>query len=335
MLKNTLFSVVNRLAKVPNAISFAITFPVLCMTLLCTPGIFAQTLSFSDPPTEYSTILIGGQASGLGGVGTAAWNNGLYVAYTSNNGNGDLYLTHTTDGTTFSSSQLVNLTTNSVSNPALAVYNGDLYIAWIDTNGNPQLAYTADGLNFYGGGTVLDGALFSPSLVAYKGNLYLAYVRSSDHALMVCSTTTSCTNESPILLGDSPSLTVFNSTLYVAYHNNGGDHYVWVATSIDGVHFTPNSSPNSSHTSTAPSIVVHNNILYIIFRQNSTGDRIYYTYSTNGTTFVSPIQVSITMGGPPSAVVPTFACCSTLSGDLFVVFRQNNSYHYMFTTHAP
>jgi hypothetical protein len=146
---------------------------------------------------------------------------------------------------------------------------------------------------------------------AWNNGLYVAYT-DSDHALMICSTITSCTDESPVLLGDTPSLTVFNSTLYVAYHNNGGDHYVWVATSTDEVRFTTNSSPNSSHTSTAPSIVVHNCILYIVFRQNSTGDRIYYSYSTNGTTFVSPIEVGITMDNPPSAVVPTFACCSTL-----------------------
>jgi hypothetical protein len=137
------------------------------------------------------------------------------------------------------------------------------------------------------------------------------------------------------LSNQAPVQRLPSSTLYVAFHNNGGNHYIYDATSTDGVHFTVHTGPNSSHTSTAPSIVVHNSILYIIFRQNSTGDRIYYTYSTDGTTFVSPIEVGITMGRPPSAVVPTFNCCSSLSGYLFVVFRQNNSYHYMFTTHTP
>ncbi len=47
----------------------------------------AQTLTWSNP-YEISWIQVGGQLNGVGGVGTAVWNNKLYVAYADNSLNG-------------------------------------------------------------------------------------------------------------------------------------------------------------------------------------------------------------------------------------------------------
>ncbi len=309
-------------------------------------GVFGQTLSFSVPPTEYSNIQVGGQLYGMGGVGTAIWNNRLYVAYTQNNYQGGTLLTYTSDGVNFSPSTIVPVggaTGFSASNPALTVFNNQLYIAFVDQYNIPVYTSTSDGVTFAAlHAACSTTATASPGMVAYKNNLYMGYMTASGHNLALCNITPPQKNPAPyatvysnISLGDSPSLAVFNNTLYIAYRNDSGNHYLYLATSTDGINLTLSNAANSSHTSTAPSIAIHNGILYIMFRQNSSGDHLYYTYSTDGVNFSGPIYVGITMGGPPSATTATFNCCSTLNGNLFVVFRQNDTGHYLFTTHSP
>jgi hypothetical protein len=323
-------------------VSSQAVFAVL-VVILTTTSLNGQTLTFSTPPTEYSNILVGGQAYGMGGVGTAIWNNNLYVAYTDNSGNGDLWLIHTSDGTTFSAPTQVTSSPTAVysaNNPSLAVYSGALYVAYVDSSGGPDYVSTTDGTSFSAVNKLCGGtAGASPSMAVFNSKLFMGYLNATNHTLSVCTIETgyitSYSQYPSISLGDSPSLGVFGSTLYIAYRDNSSSHYIYLAYSSTGTSFTVSTGPNSSHTSTAPSIVVHNGYLYILFRQNSSGDRLYYTYSSNGSSFSSPIEVGITMGGPPSGVTATFNCCSSLNGDLFAVFRQNDTGHYLFTTHAP
>jgi hypothetical protein len=304
----------------------------------------AQTLSFQLTPNQDRAIQIGGEANQKGGVGAAVWNNKTYVAYTDNSGNGNLWLTYTADGTNYvTPTQIIApapYTVFSNSNPSLAVFNSKLYVAYVDNYGEPTYLSTTNGSTFQTFGTCGGGnAGNSPSLTAFNGYLYCAYRNTSTNTLSIgqlnSSEVLTQRSYSNISVGISPGLGVFNNTLYVAYRDTGSDNYIYLAKSTDGVNFTLSNAATQDHTSTAVSLVVHNSILYLIYRQNDTGNRLYYAYSTDGSTFSGNNAVSITMGGNPAAVNATFNCCSSLSGDLFVIYRQNDSGHYLYDTYAP
>ncbi|MDI3255980.1 MAG: hypothetical protein QJR10_14540 [Bacillota bacterium] len=297
--------------------------------------VYGQTLNWSSP-REYTPIQIGGQANGLGGVGVANWNNSMYIAYTDNSGNGDVWLTHTSDGVNFATPVQVTVTGSqtvySAANPSLAVFNNKLYIAWVDNFGDATFVSTSDGSTFGSTlGLCTNGtAMNSPSLAAFDGYLYLGYrTTSSTYGNCRIATDNSTQNSTyGYSVGESPALGVFNNRLYVAYKDTGGDHYIYLLISSDGSTFSQSSAATGSHTSTACSIAVHHNVLYIGFRQNDSGDRFYYTYSTDGVNFSGPIEVHWTMGGPPALV------SSPSDLYLFNVFRQNDTGHYLFTAYG-
>lgn len=317
---------------------------LLLVSLLAVPGrsAIAQILNWSSP-TEYSPIQVGGQ-SGRGGVGAAVFNGKLYIAYTDNLSNGNLWLTYQTSPTTYAVPVLVTVPSSqnvqSAMNPSLAVYNNRLWIVWVSSQ---VLNYTstADGINFNLGthwapvgscgigGILLD----SPNLTTFGSKLYIGF-RTTSSTLGICTLTStdptltdlaiSTTDYPNFSLGESPGLGVFNGNLFVAYKDTSGSNYIYLAQSYNGVNFSLNTGATGSHTSSAPSIAVYNGVLYIGFRQNSSGDRFYYTYSLDGVNFSGPIEVHWTMGGPPALIVgPDLK--------LYNIFRQNDSGHYLFT----
>lgn len=311
---------------------------VLLLALSFGASVQAQTLTWASP-VEHTGVQVGGQPYGMGGVGAAVWNGDVYIAYADNSGNGNLWTAYTTTGAVFTKQQ-VNLSSGAPSdmgNPSLAVFNNLLYLAWINTSEQAEFAYSADGVNFtYAGScTPTAGAVASPSLTVFQGNLYMGIMTASGHYLAICKIAvdnTATVNEYPSFsVGDMPALGAYNNTLYAAFRDDSSSHYIYLAESTDGVNFLESTAATSSHTSTACSIVVYGGILYIGFRQNSSSDHLYYTYSTDGVTFSAPIYVGYTMGGPP-ALIDTFG--TEVAGQIFNVFRQNDTGHYLYTSSA-
>lgn len=300
----------------------------------------AQTLNWGSP-VQYSPIRVGGQNS-RGGVGTAVFQGKLYIAYTDNSGNGNVWLTYQTSPTTYASPVQVTVTgpqyVQSAGNPTLAVYYDRLYIAWIDSYGGVDFTYTTDGVTFPAPqlGTCKQPTLAqdSPSMTTWGYNaegLLIAY-RTRNSTLGICTVNyvdlAGSVNEySNFSLGESPGAGSFNSKIYIAYKDTTGSNYIYLAESTDGVNFTGATGATGNHTSSAASVVEYRGVLYIGYRQNSDGDRFYYTYSTDGASFSSPIVVHWTMGGPPALIVGP-------DSKLYNIFRQNDSGHYLYTASA-
>jgi hypothetical protein len=162
-------------------------FVYIALLFVCVaPLALAQTLT-STSPIEDPSIQIGGQVNGLGGVGILNWNNAAWIAYSDNSQNGNVWLTHTTDGVNFAAPVQVVIngpqTVNASSNPTLGFLNGNLLIAWIDPSGSLDFTWTSDGTHFQTalGLCTNGGATASPSSGFLNGITYLGYQTTPAH----------------------------------------------------------------------------------------------------------------------------------------------------------
>ena len=80
------------------------------------------------------------------GSSAAVFNGKLHLAYIGTNRDNTLNITSSSDGQSFSTSQIAG---NSNFSPSITAYNGRLYLAWAAKNSfRIQVASSSDGVNF-------------------------------------------------------------------------------------------------------------------------------------------------------------------------------------------
>jgi len=223
-----------------------------------------------------------------GAPGLAYFNNKLYVAFKANDSSNYLYITTSSDGSTFSTPATQYSSVILTGSPALTVFNGVLFIAYLNpSNSELMMVDSTDGVNFS-----------APYAIEAPGI-------------------------GPFYSSSSPSLTVFNNQLIIAYLDlsSGYERY---STSTNGATFV-GPGPISTYTaSSAPALTAYNGILYASFQEASNHDLVVAT-SQDGSAFTYQTAYSgIQIGGQPSMVGSVYG--------LVVSFRSNDGYHVLFVT---
>lgn len=90
--------------------------------------------------------------------------------------------------------------------------------------------------------------------------------------------------------GTSPSMTVFNGYIYIAYMSNGGDDTLYITNSSNNYASATHFTNIKMRSATAPAIATYNGYLWLAWVNGST-NIVNLAYSTNGTTFSSPVEV--------------------------------------------
>jgi hypothetical protein len=123
--------------------------------------------------------------------------------------------------------------------------------------------------------------------------------------------------------GTSPSMTVFNGEIYIAYQANDGSHNTMITTSSDGVNFsTPVRYTNIlTNSATGPVIIAWNGQLWLSY----TGENgyVYLMSSPDGLNFSAPTPVIDSAGEQePANSQPTLA---VYNGLLWITVVWNGS----------
>lgn len=95
---------------------------------------------------------------------------------------------------------------------------------------------------------------------------------------------------SSVVLGSStsPCPVEFNAKAYLFY-KGGSTSNLYFSTSTDGITWTPNTQIPSVTTGYSPYAIVYNNSIYVFFIDPS--NKIYFVYSSNGTTWSAPKSI--------------------------------------------
>ncbi len=296
---------------------------------------FAQTLSWSSPQSSAFFTDVGG-TSGRNSVGAAAFQGGLWIAYTSTaNCSGDCPIvvannggagasTAFNGGTTVPTSFFFTGYAVSSDNPALLSGNvinvgPTLFLAFRTSSGGEYIARTTNGSSWdvfsLGSiGTSPSGPVYSPSMALSSdgSTLYIGYMDAATYNPILCSlnaanpSSPSCqtlTGLRPMFF--NPGLSFFQNQLYMGFEDRGGSHCLY----FDRGDPTTNSfsvwNPNNScpeQTSAAPSLVTHNGYLYSAFRTNDSSQKFTVRVTTNGSDFGYRQQPGWSIDGPPGLV---------------------------------
>jgi hypothetical protein len=192
------------------------------------------------------------------------------VFYVAANGSDDLLVTTSTNGVSWTTS--APLTGQfSAWPPALASFYGEFVLAYVANNGTHDLLVSTSNLVI----PVTGGrsSSMSPALTVLGNELVLAYVANDGtHDLLVTTSTNgaSWTTSTPVTGQTSPvtpALSVIpNPTsseepfttlnLMMVYISDSGTNHLLVTTSVDGVHWTPNTPIGGQSSRVTPALYV-------------------------------------------------------------------------------
>ncbi len=312
---------------------------VLCrliasVSLLLGVPAFAQTLTWSTPQSHVFFPDVGG-TSGRNSVAAAAYQGGIWIAYTStssctgsdcpiviaNNG-GAGASTAFNGGTRVNTSFFFQGYAISSDNPALlsATVNGvpTLFLAFHTSQGGEYLATTTtvDGSswNVYVIGVPTISPVYSPSMALSPdgSTIYIGYMDASSTKPILCSVNAADRNSQScqILSGlrgmnFNPGLAFFQNQLYMGFEDRGDSHCLYFdrgdpTTNSFSLWNPTNNCPEQ--TSSAPSLVNHNGLLYTAFRTNDSSQKFTVRVTTNGIDFAFRQQPGWSIDGPPGLV---------------------------------
>jgi hypothetical protein len=153
-------------------------------------------------------------------------------------------------------------------------------------------------------------------MVFFQDKLFMAYVAPDTSGKLYVITTSDGITWSPESTSTnlymttatrvSPSLTVYNNRLYMAYVSNDGSNTLMVASSGDGATWVGGAVPYQ-HTKQTPALAVYYNKLYVAFTSNNEDGTllidIYDGVKWSGETVVSnPAATQYSNTGPSLAV---------------------------------
>jgi len=262
---------------------------------------------FASPAIQQPDIAIGSKPA------LASFNGSLYVAFQANDPVNELWLTTSSDGSSFTKAiGYPNIRIGSA--PAMAAFNNQLFVAFQANDPVNELWVTSssDGSSFTsatGYPNILMGG--APAMTVFNSKLYLAFqANDAGHTLHVTSssdgqTWPAATQVSNVAIGSAPAMTVFNGKLYIAFRADDPSNAVWIASSSDGVNFSSQRlSSQSMGGSSSPALVVSNNTLYYIYGADDTSNEMLVTTSTDGSTWQGPaayLDIKMGAAGPGAA----------------------------------
>jgi hypothetical protein len=177
--------------------------------------------------------------------------------------------------------------------PSLTVFNNTLYCAYQGSYFDHKIKYVTRDLNNNGWSEELvipgAGGFYSPSLAVFNNALYCAYHGNNkdngDKRVRYVATVDGIDWSEELVvpgigLSFSPSLAVFNNTLYCAYHGKNCDQKLRYISTYDGVNWSGESVVPDVGIFYSPSLAVFNSTLYCAY-QGSNNDRTLTYVSTH------------------------------------------------------
>jgi len=284
----------------------------------------------------------------------AEFNNELWIAYKSN-ANNALYLTWSSDGTTFSTPFVPNSVLSAVDDgtaPAIATYSGQLWVAF-SNSGLLFITSTSDGVNFAHAQQVIDTSTSvqirangSPTLTVYNGELWLGVVQNGSGSataaanyesinpysgfvpMNVCSGGATAPNGEMPQTGSAIGMSAVGGNLWFGYQTQGGylNHNflacVWNGSSASYV--IPTNSGVPFRAGGGVSAASLGTQVYFFFKNYSNHDLIVLS-PFGGFGDYSGIAINGNQQINPGATV--------FNGHYYVAYTQNNSGHHMYVTH--
>jgi len=273
--------------------------------------------SFSNVQSSslYNETSAGWMMMATGGIGLAVFNDVLYYAWTGSNSKLNVF--SSSDGVNFADKELIvdpvkNAVQTALGCPALAVFENSLYVAWTGTGtGSLNVMSSPDGVNFMNHVIIQDPvqgtvptAYLGPTLTSFNDRLYLAWSDKSTKAINITSSSDGLTFGTPQQLTDpgqgnavqssptSPTLAVFNDTLYIAWIGTSKGS-VNLMSSTDGSTFGNHQQmmnagkPESAWGLAGPALGVFNDTLYLAWVSALSGEQTHVVAvsSQDGSTF--------------------------------------------------
>jgi len=193
--------------------------------------------------------------------------NKLYIAFQADNSSNNLFVTSSTDGSTFPiATGHPNIHMGSA--PAMAEFDNKLYIAFQADDSDHHLFITSSS-----DGTTWPDAISIPN----------------------------------VQIGSAPSMAVQGGRLYVAFRANDTTNAVFVTSTSDGIHFTSQPLPGQfMGWNSSPALISYLGSLFCIYRGNDAANEMLVTTSQNGDTWEGPKvyrDIQMSDAGPAATVL--------------------------------
>ncbi|MCU0286907.1 MAG: C39 family peptidase [Acidobacteria bacterium] len=205
-------------------------------------------------------------------VAGEVFNGKMYVVYKSATTN-DIYLTNSTDGSTWSTPAVITGKTTSVA-PALTVFNSKLQLVTKGaTNNNIYVCATSDGTTWSTSYQVPNATTPEyPSTTVFNGKIYVAFKGDGNNNIYIMNSTTGQTTWSApyavpsIATLVTPSIHTYRDRMYLVHKSTGGTTLYYNYTT-DGSTWTAATQPAAYYDSThAAGLEVFNNKLWFAIR---------------------------------------------------------------------
>ncbi|EFA85775.1 hypothetical protein PPL_01005 [Heterostelium album PN500] len=197
--------------------------------------------------------------------------------------------------------------------PAYIQLGGTVYCIHHGYENNHELWYTKsnDLITWTADAQFVDvQTTFSPAAIVFNSIIYGFHngsPNSSGDLNYVKVTGNSVTQDNPIhglpewKSSNSPSATVFNNLMYLAYHGPNNNGKLLLASSPDGVasNWSYKEVPGITITG-SPSMATFNGKIYIVFRNTALGNGVYVTSTSDTNTWTTPTLIpNVQVSGDP------------------------------------
>lgn len=248
-------------------------------------------------PSNQTNITAANNAEAASKVVLAAFNGRVYMAHRGNGVSKNMYISSTSDGTSWSSETSITDSNGAETSdsPALAAFNGRLYLAYKGSNSNClYICSSSDGINFGSQTKITDQnsakTSAQPALAAFSGRLYLAFTGDGlSESLYVCSSSdgtnwgsqTNVTNQNSAktAINTGPALAAFGGNLYLGWEGSSGTALsgapLYVCASADGSNWgsqTSLSSANGAAGSNGMQLAATSTMLFALYKGSHTAD---------------------------------------------------------------
>jgi hypothetical protein len=120
--------------------------------------------------------------------------------------------------------------------------------------------------------------------------------------------------------GTSPSMTVFNGYIYIAYMSNSSDDTLYITSSSNNFASATHYTNVKMRSTTAPAIAAYNSLLWLAWVDRTTN--VVNLSSSDGATFTSPVEVSYASEYKTATSQPSLA---VFNGSLWIASVGPNS----------
>lgn len=199
--------------------------------------------------------------------------------------------------------------------PSLAVGDNQLWAGFVgndEANENPVLlCSSSDGVTWSPNSFIHQFSQTAVAMATFGNRFYVAGISTDgDNAVLVSSVEFGQPWTGPKSIGHfsrfAPSLAVFNNQLYAAFV--GLDNQLYVASTADGVNWTPGHTPVHQASQSAPSLAVFNSQLYVMFTGTDAGKPVLICSSPDGVGWTPFTRINqFSLAAPSLAVAPFVA----------------------------